>query len=182
MTRQKPDPEDIELFRQRMKDVKPLSHDVIETPRLERQRRHIPAAADIPSEHGYGLSVYVPELVDISNEHFIEFRRPGIQDRVYRKMQRGQLPITGEIDLHGMTVNRAKTALDEFMEQLKYSSKQLCVRIIHGKGHGSRDRVPVIKRQTQLWLQCNMNVLAYCSCRPLDGGTGAIYVLVKSIT
>lgn len=182
MTRPKPDPEDIELFRQRMKDVKPLSHDVIETPRPLRRRRHIPAAVEIPSDFGYGLPVYVPESIDISNEEFIEFRRPGIQDRLYRKMQRGQLPVATEIDLHGMTVNRAKIALDQFMEQIKHSEKQLCVRIVHGKGHGSLDRVPVIKRQTQLWLQCNINVLAYSSCRPFDGGTGAIYVLVKSIT
>lgn len=182
MTKPPPDPDDLELFRKHMKGVKPLTQtNVVEAPRpAHRRRQSSPTAAIKPPDSGYGLPVYVPEAIDISDQNFIELRRPGIQNKLYQKLQRGQLPIAAEIDLHGMTVNRAKIALDQFMEQLAYTGKQICIHVIHGKGHGSRDRVPVIKRETQLWLQCNKNVLAYCSCKPADGGTGAVYVLVKN--
>jgi len=179
-------PEDIDLFRQRTQDVKPLTHKTAELQRARSSRRIRSETSTSMTDSTVTSGTLRPgqemEAVAISSDDYLQFRRPGIQDRVFRKLQRGQLPITDELDLHGMTAYRAQIALDQFMEQIQNSGKQICVRIIHGKGYGSRDGLPVIKRQTQLWLQCNINVLAYCSCRPADGGTGAVYVLVKSIT
>ncbi len=179
------DPKDIELFRQQMEDVTPLTHNMAELPQTSVRRAVRMPSSDITNTAIPTRLVetrFEPESVTISNESIIQFRRSGIQDRIFRKLQRGQFPIEAELDLHGMTAYRAKIALDQFMEQVKYNNKQSCIRIIHGKGHGSKDGLPVIKRQTQLWLQCNINVLAYCSCRISDGGTGAIYVLVKHST
>jgi DNA-nicking Smr family endonuclease len=53
------------------------------------------------------------------------------------------------------------------------------VRIIHGKGNGSVQRRPVLKGKVNHWLQQRDEVLAFCSARPVDGGTGAVYVLLK---
>lgn len=183
MTKERLKPEDIALFRQSVKGAKPLELNIVETPRPQRRRRRVssPAPSDNKDDlSSPGASAYIPESIEISDQNYIEFRRPGVQDRLYQKLRRGELPIRAELDLHGMTADRARLALDRFMEQLKGHGKQQCVRIIHGKGYGSRDKVPVIKRQTQVWLQCNIHVLAYCSCRPEDGGTGAVYVLVKN--
>lgn len=176
-------PEDIDLFRQRMGDVSPLKH-TAEVPPTSARRAVRVRSSNLNSTISSRSveTLYDPEPVSISNESVIQFRKPGIQDRVFKKLQRGQFPIVAELDLHGMTAYRAKIALDQFMEQINHMEKQSCIRIIHGKGHGSKDGLPVIKRQTQLWLQCNINVLAYCSCRLSDGGTGAIYVLVKHST
>lgn len=171
-------PEDIELFRQSVKGVKPLVQNSIEPVRPKRKKRRV-VLDDLPAKPGdFGASAFLPEVRE-DDENYIQFRRPGLQDRQFLKLQRGHIPISAELDLHGMTADKARLAFDRFMEHLKQGGRQQCVRIIHGKGYGSKDRVPVIKRHTQSWLQSNMDVLAYCSCRPEDGGTGAVYALVK---
>ncbi len=50
---------------------------------------------------------------------------------------------------------------------------------MHGKGHGSLHKLPVLKTKVQGWLRQRDEVLAFCSARPVDGGTGAVYVLLK---
>lgn len=186
MTKHVLKPEEIDLFRQRVGDVRPLAQNTAEMPRAIPRKSRRSSLSETPDITHHpsraGLIPHESDEINVSSDDFIQFRRPGIQDRVFRKLQRGQIEIAAELDLHGMTANRAKIALDQFMEQIQYTGRQICVRIIHGKGHGSKDGFPVIKRLTQQWLQCNISVLAYCSCRPSDGGTGAIYVLVKSIT
>jgi DNA-nicking Smr family endonuclease len=169
-------PED-ELFRRRMDGVTRLEHDTIELRRPKARRRiahelheQPPAAAWTDAEGPVTVSD-TPELM---------FKRPGIQDKLLRKLRRGQIPIAGQLDLHGMTIPRAQAALGQFMTDVGRSPGQCCVQLIHGKGHGSKDRVGVIKQQLQVWLQCNKNVLAYSTCRPEDGGTGAMYVLLKN--
>ena len=53
-----------------------------------------------------------------------------------------------------------------------------CVRVIHGKGLGSKDREPVLKTRVKHWLAQREEVLAYCQARPVDGGSGALVVLL----
>ena len=52
------------------------------------------------------------------------------------------------------------------------------VRIVHGKGLGSGPRGPVLKGAVNVWLRNSAAVLAFSSARPVDGGTGALYVLL----
>ena len=52
------------------------------------------------------------------------------------------------------------------------------MRIIHGKGLGSKNREPVLKTKVKLWLARRDEVLAYCQARPVDGGSGALIVLL----
>ena len=54
-----------------------------------------------------------------------------------------------------------------------------CVRIVHGKGLSSEGKLPVLKVKVNSWLRQKDDVLAFCSARPQDGGTGAVYVLLK---
>ena len=122
---------------------------------------------------------FIPESFRVSAVDQIQFKRTGLQDKIYRKLTRGQIPIVACLDLHGMTAYKAKIALQKFLTRMHLVIGQSCVRIIHGKGYGSKHGQPVIKQNVQIWLQENRYVLAYCSCRPSDGGTGAIYLLLK---
>ena len=175
--------QDIELFRQSMRDMTPIVQNTAELPR-GRTRRPRAARLDIDAERTQSLATEAAitemEQVTVSAGDELLFKRSGVQDKVFRKLRRGHFSISAELDLHGMTAHRARIALDQFMDQMLHTRGQCCIHIIHGKGQGSRNGHPVIKLHIQSWLQCNKEVLAYCSCRPSDGGTGAIYVLLKS--
>jgi DNA-nicking Smr family endonuclease len=95
-----------------------------------------------------------------------------------RKLSRGGFSVQAEIDLHGMTVAEARPRLQEFIETCAQDGK-LCIRVVHGKGLGSGRRGPVLKQKVNRWLRQWDTVLAFVSTRQVDGGTGAIYVLLK---
>jgi DNA-nicking Smr family endonuclease len=108
----------------------------------------------------------------------LSYIRPGLQHRTLRKLRRGMLVVDAELDLHGMSVPVARQAVANFLHECKRRHIQ-CARIIHGKGRGSRHRAPVLKQKVGGWLRQRDEVLAYCSARSYDGGTGAVYVLLK---
>ena len=92
-------------------------------------------------------------------------------------MRRGQFAVQAEIDLHGLGREAAHDALREFVADAVTSGLR-CVRVIHGKGRRSGSRGPVIKRVVDHWLRRMEPVVAFVSARPVDGGTGAVYVLL----
>jgi DNA-nicking Smr family endonuclease len=106
------------------------------------------------------------------------FARPGVQKRVLRRLTRAQIPVEEELDLHGMRVDGARRALAAFLDECRRRSLG-CVRIVTGKGFGSRDTAPVLKAQVDRWLRLCPEVLAFASATPRDGGTGAVYVLLR---
>ena len=101
-----------------------------------------------------------------------------MQQAILRKLRRGQFQVGAALDLHGMTVATARDALAAFLQHARRDSLG-CVRIIHGKGKRSHHRGPVLKQKINHWLRQRDEVLAFCSARPMDGGTGAIYVLLR---
>ena len=106
------------------------------------------------------------------------FARPGLQKSVLRKLRRGGYSIGGVLDLHGMRVHEARSALVAFLHDCRVHYVS-CVKIIHGKGLGSHQKRPVLKGKVSKWLSQRDEVLAYCSAPPNDGGTGAVYVLLR---
>jgi len=110
----------------------------------------------------------------------MRFHRPSVDRRSMRKLARGGYSIQAEIDLHGMTVAEAKPRLADFIEHC-VANGQLCVRIVHGKGLGSGNRGPVLKRSVNRWLRQWDNVLAFVAARQVDGGAGAVYVLLQRV-
>ena len=171
---------DIELFRQSMGEVVPIIQNTVELEKHSVKKFSTPVF--IHSDYN-DTAIYneefIPESLRVSAVDQIQFKRTGLQDKVYRKLRRGQIPIVACLDLHGMTAYKARIALQNFLTRMHLVKGQSCVRIIHGKGYGSQHEQPVIKQNVQIWLQESRNVLAYCSCRPSDGGTGAIYLLLK---
>ena len=109
----------------------------------------------------------------------LSFRRPHIPEAVLTQLRRGAFVIDSEIDLHGMTGAEAKAALRAFIAEC-VEQRQRCVRVVHGKGRRSGPRGPVLKNVVNHWLQRADDVLAFGSARAVDGGSGAIYVLLKA--
>ena len=102
----------------------------------------------------------------------------GVQKKTLRRLRRGQIRIEDELDLHGMRVHEATEALATFLAESRARGLR-CVRIIHGKGFGSDAGRSVLKEKVARWLRLRDEVAAYVSARPGDGGTGALYVLLK---
>jgi DNA-nicking Smr family endonuclease len=108
----------------------------------------------------------------------LSFRRPGVGPDVLRKLRRGDWVIQDAIDLHGCRTDEARELLAGFLrDALKRGLR--CVRVVHGKGLGSKDRQPVLKRKARVWLAQRDEVLAFCQARPAEGGSGAMVVLLK---
>jgi DNA-nicking Smr family endonuclease len=170
---------DTQLFREAMQDVKPIA----QSPRAVTARRKPPArarftAADralvlVESLQGFGEG----EITDSGDE--ISFRREGVQDSVMRKLKRGDYRVEDVCDLHGLRAEEAKAALRAFLAEA-LGRRLNCVRIIHGKGKGSGPKGPVIKTVVNMILRKTGPVLAFTSARRVDGGTGAINVLLSA--
>ncbi|MBT8101079.1 MAG: Smr/MutS family protein [Gammaproteobacteria bacterium] len=170
--------DDDEIFRRAMTGTKPIKVDS----RAEAPARRPPAKArfrdaDDKAALAESLHADIDDIEESSGEQ-LRFRRPTVGRRTMRKLARGNFAVQAEIDLHGMTVNEARPRLAEFIEQSSRSGK-LCVRIVHGKGLGSGERGPVLKPSVNRWLRRWDRVLAFVSARQVDGGTGAVYVLLK---
>jgi DNA-nicking Smr family endonuclease len=120
------------------------------------------------------------EVEDLQSGDILSFCRAGIQKNIFKKLKKGQYSIGAELDLHGHTRPEAKIALAKFI-QLSRENNIRCIRIIHGKGYGSNNQGPKLKPMVNKWLQQRNEILAFCSARPIDGGTGAVYVLLKSL-
>ncbi|MEZ5671388.1 MAG: Smr/MutS family protein [Thiotrichaceae bacterium] len=91
----------------------------------------------------------------------------------------GQFSISAELDLHGLIVSQAREAVVDFLHYCRDRSLR-CVRIVHGKGYGSWQKQPILKGKLNHWLRQRDEVLAFCPARGVDGGTGAVYVLLKN--
>jgi len=107
-----------------------------------------------------------------------EFCRGSVPPRTWRRLRKGQLPVEEELDLHGFRVDAARGALASFLAECGQRDRR-CVRVITGKGFGSRSSTPVLKAQVDRWLRLRDEVLAFCSTIARDGGTGAVYVLLR---
>lgn len=180
MTKKRTSAEDDQtLFRRMMDNVRPLEQNKVGPYRqkppahpLKRQEDEQQVIRDMMSDP------LAPDELDTGEE--LLFARNGIQSTVLRKLRRGQFSIEAELDLHRMTSDQARQAIADFLPRMGQSGKR-CVRIIHGKGHGSFNKMPVLKNKVNHWLRQRDEVLAFCSARPVDGGTGALYVLLKRI-
>ena len=110
----------------------------------------------------------------------LNFLRPGLATTTLRKLRRGYWLIQRELDLHGLTVAEARPVLVAFLNDCLHDGAR-CVRIIHGKGLGSKNREPVLKRKVASWLMQRDEILAFCQARHTEGGGGAVVVLLKGV-
>jgi DNA-nicking Smr family endonuclease len=114
----------------------------------------------------------IDDAIDSGNE--LVFLRDGL----LRKLRRGHWVVQENLDLHGMNRHQAAASVAEFLRHCR-TRRLRCVRIVHGKGLGSRNREPVLKGKLRKWLSQRDEVLAYCQAPAADGGAGAVLVLLK---
>ena len=107
------------------------------------------------------------------------YLRVGLPRRVLTDLRRGRWVVQGELDLHGLTRDEARSSLANFIA-LSLQQGRRCLRVIHGKGHGSPGRLPVLKHLSRGWLAQREDILAFCQARPHDGGEGALLVLLQA--
>ncbi|MBI5329530.1 MAG: Smr/MutS family protein [Betaproteobacteria bacterium] len=109
----------------------------------------------------------------------LSYVRPGINRQVLRRLRRGEWVTQAELDLHGLRREEARLELAAFLLECRHRAIR-CIRIIHGKGLRSPNREPVLKHHVRHWLMRRDEVLAFVQARPVDGGGGAVVVLLKS--
>jgi DNA-nicking Smr family endonuclease len=172
------------LFLAEMAGVKPLPADP--HGRVEKRHRPAPRGRDTRDD---GLALAdLQELIDGRGEFTIQYTdeymegvAPGVDQGVAQRLHRGDYAVQGHLDLHGYTVDEARPMVDRFVTQA-YSRGRRCIRLVHGRGRNSRDNRPVLKEQVQLWLshgRLSRLVLAFATAPTVDGGAGAVYVLLR---
>lgn len=168
-----------ELFRDAMRGVRPLEVEEkvqVEKPKpspraRQRERDERQVFEDMLSDP--------IDLADVETGEELLFFRSGVQPAMMKKLRRGQFSVEAALDLHRMTSDEARVATATFL-QMAYQHGKRCIRIVHGKGLGSPNKLPVLKTKLNHWLKQRDEVLAFCSTPPADGGTGAVYVLIRA--
>ncbi len=168
-------PDDRELFRNSVGAVRPMEDDRV---RLARPRQVSGPVARPRYEPPVDMMPESAAVCGPGPGERLSFARGGVQRRLLRRLERGQVPFQAELDLHGLVVADAARALARFIDECRDQGVRFA-RIVHGKGLGSPDALPVLKVQVDRWLKLRPEVLAFCSATPSDGGTGALYVLLR---
>jgi DNA-nicking Smr family endonuclease len=124
------------------------------------------------------LLLFDPTELTIGSEDRLFFSRPGLQNKRIKQFIRGEIRQSDYLDLHQMTVEKARSAVLNFLLRSREHNYS-CVRIIHGKGkllQGAK-----LKNYVNCWLMQIPWMLAFSSAQPRDGGAGALYVLLRRI-
>ena len=116
---------------------------------------------------------------EIESGEELLYLRTGQSPGVLSKLRRGFWVVQAQIDLHGLISDEAREYVAEFLSHCKKKNIR-CVRIVHGKGLGSRNREPILKHKLRNWLIQKDEVIAYAQAKPEDGGSGAVIVLLKA--
>jgi DNA-nicking Smr family endonuclease len=135
-------------------------------------------ARDVVAADGAQSLTLVGVQDAVTADGALSFHRGGVRAQVMRRLRRGLYPIEDELDLHGQNQAAARNQLADFIARSREGGCR-CVRIVHGKGYRSGARGPVLKTAVNLWLRRHMDVMAFVSARGLDGGAGAVYVLLR---
>lgn len=170
---------DAALFRAAVAGVKPLAKGRAAPPKVKKPAP-IPRSriADERAVLKESLAA-PPEDADVESGEVSSYSSPGVQHATLRKLKRGQFRCEAEIDLHGLTRDRAHADLLTFIAKA-YDHGMRCIRIVHGKGLGSGNKGPVIKRSLGKWLR-RSEVLAWASAPGNQGGSGATLVLLRAM-
>jgi DNA-nicking Smr family endonuclease len=170
----------INEFRQAIGDVTPLAHTGKLTPKPE-------SPPPLPFKRWEDDKAVLKESLSdeygadwlIETDETLSYRRSGLGQDVVRNLRRGQWVVGSQIDLHGHRVDEAREALTAFVRD-SVKREVRCVRVIHGKGLGSKNRTPVLKEKVRRWLVQKEQVLAFVEARDVDGGAGVVVVLLRS--
>tara|TARA_B110000967_G_C18821445_1_gene528933 strand:- start:473 stop:1006 length:534 start_codon:yes stop_codon:yes gene_type:complete len=172
---------DEDLFWEEVKDVKPLK---IKSKLIDitlKKPKPRPIARQLIQDEKNVLieslsDEYIADGVELDDDS--SYLRSGHSPDIIKRLKRGYWTIQGSIDLHGMISKEAKEYIVDYIQECK-RKKIRCIRIIHGKGYGSKNKEPVLKKKVRNWLMQKDEVIAYSEAPRHDGGSGVAIVLLK---
>ena len=173
--------DDSSLFAMEMRGVKRIRNDRADTGKVRADHKQLAnrrqnATLSVASVKVDGLSDQF--VIDVGAEDELHWARDGVQEGQMRKLKQGQIGFDGSLDLHGMTVEKARETLWDFIaEATRFEVR--CVRVTHGKAARLDGKRPLIKSHVNTWLRQHPQVLGFTSCLPKHGGTGAVYVMLR---
>jgi DNA-nicking Smr family endonuclease len=180
-----PETDDMARFREAMTDVTPLKgvqQRIARLPDQDARPVHPPNAGDLEVlAHLSDLVSGMAEMDIAFSDEYIEGSVKGFDRKLMQKLKDGLFAVQDHMDLHGCTRQEAELKVTEFLLR-SYRLGLRCVLVVHGRGLNSEDHIPVLKERLPLWLNrgpVKRIVLAFSTARPYDGGTGAIYILLR---
>ena len=172
--------DDFDLFRKQMQGVQKMAHG--NTAKLEKSIKKKPdaqtlakrAAAMGPMEADHTeLSDTHAMLNPVGSQVALSYRIATLQHKVFEDLKAGNLRWFEAVDLHGCTIEDARTAVLQII-QIAKDENQNVIKIVHGKGPEA-----ILKTYVNSWLRQHRDVLAFVSAPEKQGGTGAVLVLLK---
>mgnify|MGYP003584361717 FL=1 len=181
-----------DLFRRAMSGVKPIAREGLVAPRRRAAAPAPPSPDEAPlppppppaaaGPANGAPPAPAPKHVEVSPLfQRIECRGRDCTKAQFADLLSGASKVEARIDLHGLDREQAEAATDSFVGGALHAGRRV-VLVICGKGHGSPGGEAVLKRWLADWLARGpraASVLAFCSAQPKDGGTGAVYVLLR---
>ncbi|HEY9280076.1 MAG TPA: Smr/MutS family protein [Eoetvoesiella sp.] len=176
------DADDQTLFRRAVKTVQPIKN----TRRAVLPPVPLASDAILRQRRDAAMGREAVKLSQVSDQYSpaklkhdeSSFLQAGCGPDLIKGLKRGKWPIGASLDLHGTTLDEARTRLDQFLQScLAHQIK--CVQVVHGKGYGSKDNTPVLKETVRRWLSQIASVIAYTECNEQNGGAGAVQVLLR---
>ena len=171
--------DDVTLFKEAVKDARPI---VVEPLHIYNPKpKPIPKQLIRDEQQALRDSLsddFIPAHELETGEELL-YLRDGHAPDILSKLRRGHWVIQAAIDLHGLISDEARAYVAMFLNDCKKRGIR-CVRIVHGKGLGSHNREPVLKHKLRSWLMQRDEVIAYAEARKMDGGSGAVIVLLKA--
>ncbi len=181
-----PDTEDhakaADLFRAAMQDVAPLQakqravlrkDDTGSLVKAAARRQALAQPAPALDPNPFQLT----EVPQLQPYDVLAWKKTGVQEAVFRKLRQGRYPVEDSLDLHRHSVRQARTALFAFLQQALARGQRM-VLVLHGRGE--RGATPArIKSHVAFWLPQHPDVIALHSAQRQQGGTGALYVLLR---
>ena len=185
LTEGKKETTDEDLFQLAMRDVIPIKDN------KNRRVKHLVNKKGSPNlffrqnkneEEEFSNLMKDSSAWDVSfSDEYMEGAVSGVGPKIMKKLKRGEFSVQDYIDLHSLTKKEAETVVGKFIIN-SHNKGMRCVLIVHGRGLGSLNHQPTIKRELPVWFRRGMLkkiVLAFVTARPCDGGAGALYVLLK---
>ncbi len=172
-----------ELFLQEMADVKPISV----PPRVALRKGSLAAANAAARQRAASADVTTPsdsnplatrEIDRVGPHDVVGYKRPGIQDGVFRKLRLGKYDTEARLDLHKRTLEQARNDVYRFIQEcIEHDIR--CVLMLPGKGDRNVKDPALLKSYLVYWLTELEDVHAFHTAQPHHGGSGAFYVLLR---
>jgi DNA-nicking Smr family endonuclease len=150
-----------------------------------RVRKPVRASVAVARQNDAPTDFTADEHFDVRfSDRYIRASADGVSRETLAKLERGEFAVRSHVDLHGMALEDARRAVDDFLFERQRNGDR-CVLVITGKGRNSRHAVGVLRERIPEWLARGPSarrVLAFVTARPCDGGEGALYVLLRKRT